>query len=136
MSFGKWVKVKRITQNISQHVLAEKAFISTSYVSQIERDALNSSTGKRTRPDEDIVDAIAKALNADENEGRAAAGYAPKQTEYEPGFKDIPVIGVDHKGRIESTRTLEQELITHMSEDIREMKQLLTAVLAKMEEKE
>ena len=82
MEFGKWLKENRKTADISQEALAALASgyggsVTGAYISNLERSYDTNKVGKPIRPSEQIVDAIALALNRSIDEARLAAGYAP-----------------------------------------------------------
>lgn len=76
--FGKWLHSNRKAAGMTQGQLAERAGISTSYVSTLERDERHHLTNAPPQPAIDVVESIAKALNVPTDEARLAAGYAPK----------------------------------------------------------
>lgn len=78
MNFGKWLLEKRKEQRLTQTGLGVRAGISTSYVSTLEREQPHGITNAAPQPTVEVVESIAKALNADIDEARLAAGYAPR----------------------------------------------------------
>lgn len=63
--------------------LAGKVGMSKQYISVLERGAPHALTGKAVTPSVEKIEAIAKALGADLDEGLAAAGYAGQVAGYE-----------------------------------------------------
>lgn len=74
--FGKWLHDKRKAAGLTQGQLAQKAGISTSYVSTLERSERHHLTDAPPQPTTEVVDSIAKALNVAMDDARLAAGYA------------------------------------------------------------
>lgn len=80
VSFGEWLRNKIKENNISNAELARRIKVSPTYVGNLVRDfSPNSKTGK-IRASEKVIEAIAKALNADIDEARLAAGYSPTKS--------------------------------------------------------
>ena len=73
--FGEWLYRVRKRVGLSQQELADLSGCSKSYISTLERGAVHSGSGGEIRPSEEIVAAIANALNAPINDARLAAGY-------------------------------------------------------------
>lgn len=84
MNFGEWLYSKRKEAGLTQGQLAEKAHISTSYVSTLERQQEHTVTGATPQPDREIVVSLAKVLKTDVSEALFAAGYAPKNAKVLP----------------------------------------------------
>lgn len=82
MSFGEWLKLKRKAAKLSQDKLAALAVLNNGYkytaqyISNIERGYDKNKKGDPTRPDRDLVIALAKALNQDINEALTEADYS------------------------------------------------------------
>lgn len=77
MSFGTWLRSARLEKGYTLRELARRSngACTHGYISQLE-----SNTGGKKgayRPDVEIVDALATALDKNINEARLAAGYAP-----------------------------------------------------------
>ncbi len=116
---------------ITQQRLADLSDLSKSYVSQLENDRVHSGSGGKIRPTEETVAMLAEALNADENEGRLAAGYAPKQpiniqeekSEYDP--LQIPILHEKNKGVLETSIDINLEVRDLLNELNRKMDKLL-----------
>lgn len=84
-TFGEWLRLKINENRIKNAELARRVNLSPTYIGNLVRDhSPNSKTGK-IRASEEVIEAIAKALNADLDEARAAAGYAPLSA---PQFPD------------------------------------------------
>jgi transcriptional regulator with XRE-family HTH domain len=80
-SFGKWLHDKRLDARLSLESLAGKAKVSKQYLSVLERAAPHALTGKPVTPKPELVERLAKALDADIDEARTAAGYASPSRE-------------------------------------------------------
>ena len=78
-TFGKWLLRHRKALDFKQEDVATRAGISISYVSTLERDQPNTSTGDSIRPEPDVVENIAKAVNGDVAEALAFFGYASRE---------------------------------------------------------
>lgn len=76
MGFGEWLIDIRKKAGLTQEQLAERAQISPSYVSALEREEPNTRTGEPRMPRPDVVDRIARALGIPAGEARSAAGYS------------------------------------------------------------
>lgn len=76
MNFGTWLKSTREAKRISGVELERKTGISRQYISNLERGVKTDKKGSPIRPSREKVIALAKALNADENEALKLAGYA------------------------------------------------------------
>lgn len=92
---GKWLVDHRKKLGLHQKDVAKRAGISVSYISTLEREQPHSLTGEDIIPDKDKVVAIAKALEADENELLAIYGYASNEPKNEAAgifraLKEIP----------------------------------------------
>lgn len=68
---------RRTAAGMTQSALAKRVGVSVSYISALERDEPNAVDGSPRRPRVEKVEKIAKALNADMDEARLAAGFAP-----------------------------------------------------------
>lgn len=77
MSFGKWLVQARERAGLTQRELAQRAGISTTYVSGLEREEPSARDGSPRRPRVEKIDALARALGIQRDEARLAAGYAP-----------------------------------------------------------
>jgi transcriptional regulator with XRE-family HTH domain len=76
--FGAWLKFWRKKRRLTQAQLAERAgnICTDSYISALERVKGPGKKGHTTRASEQIIEALAKALNAPIAEARLAAGYS------------------------------------------------------------
>lgn len=83
VSFGIWLAEQRRNADISQQDLADRVGVSKAYISTLEGDKPNSSTGKPIVPRIDKIDKIARALGASVVEARLAAGYVPDRLDSE-----------------------------------------------------
>lgn len=84
MTFGKWLITKRKDRRLTQLELAQRAGVSVSYISAMERDGPAGRDGSPRRPHIDKIDRLAKALGCPLDEARLAAGYAPKTITRKP----------------------------------------------------
>lgn len=100
MTFGEWLKEKRVAARLSQEELADRAGCSKNYVSVLERRMPHPETGALPQPSRAIVTSLATALNVSLKEALSAAGYAP-----EPSSVTV----VTSKGEIVEERTLTDE---------------------------
>ncbi len=77
MTFGEWLRKKLPESNISNAELARRVGVSPTHIGNLIRDySPNKRTPGPSRPSEDVVEAIAKALNQPVDEARRAAGYS------------------------------------------------------------
>lgn len=91
-NFGLWLLNRRKQARLTQGQLAERAGISTSYVSTLERGAAHHLTNAPPQPKLDIVDSLARALGATINEARLEAGYA--------GYDEAFTIDIGDKAQV------------------------------------
>lgn len=99
MTFGEWLRKKILEQRISNRELAQMAGLSPTYVGNLVRDYSPNMIGNRApRPGEDVVERIAKALNAPLDEARLAANYAPRNGDTNAGlFAGIESLSPDRQ---------------------------------------
>lgn len=91
LTFGDWLRDKIKENAISNAELARRVGVSPTYIGNLIRDfSPNSKTGK-IRASEPIIESIAKALNANLNEARLAAGYAPINEGESKDFGNVKV---------------------------------------------
>lgn len=78
-TFGQWLRRKRKEKRFTQESLAGAAgnICTSAYISSLEREQEVGKSGRPTRPDVSIVDALAKALNEPVSVARKKAGYDP-----------------------------------------------------------
>jgi transcriptional regulator with XRE-family HTH domain len=81
MTFGEWLRRHRKQLGLTQPETAERAHVSTSYVSTIERGQPHSITGGVIRPEPEKVIALAKAVEGDPDEALQLCGYADSKEE-------------------------------------------------------
>lgn len=81
MSFGSWLKNKRTAIRLSGAELERLSGVSRQYISNLERELVYERTQNPVQPSVEIVDKLARALGADPDEARLAAGYAPQAPE-------------------------------------------------------
>jgi len=74
-NFGEWLQYWREGKNLSQQSIADRAGVSKSYISNIERQQPHATSGATPSPKLDVVDAIARALERPIPEARHWAGY-------------------------------------------------------------
>jgi transcriptional regulator with XRE-family HTH domain len=77
MTFGEWLRKKLKDRDMSNARLARLSNLSPTYIGNLVRDFSPNSRSGKIRPSEEAVAGIVKALGADLNEARLAAGYAP-----------------------------------------------------------
>jgi transcriptional regulator with XRE-family HTH domain len=80
VNFGSWLRNRRKALDLLQSDVAQRAGVSISYISTLERGQKHSTTGAELTPDRDKVIAIAKAVNGDIDEALLLCGYAPADT--------------------------------------------------------
>lgn len=101
MSFGSELRSRRKDKRFTQAGLAKAAnnVCTGAYISDLERDYYVGKKGRPTRPDIDIVDALARALDWPIKDARTAAGHAPGDAPDRPtlpddvfpsGYEDLP----------------------------------------------
>lgn len=73
--FAAWLKDARGRRGWNITQLHGESGVSKTYLGVLENDGINNTTGKYQRPSETVIARIAAATGADENTGRAAAGY-------------------------------------------------------------
>lgn len=79
--FGTWVRTLRKEAKMTQGQLAKRANCSIAYISALELNRPHSVSDVPIQPSRQVVDSIAKALRADIDEARIAAGYLPEDKE-------------------------------------------------------
>jgi len=124
ISFGKWLFDKRQEKRLTQTQLGERAGISTSYISTIERAQRHSTTNAVPRPSEDTVERLATALDIDLDEARIAAGYLPKTMTIKPTnaaefIHALESLGVGHFENIQGIHHLTPDEYEAMLKDLR-----------------
>jgi transcriptional regulator with XRE-family HTH domain len=75
--FGQWLKKWRLARKLTQVELARKADCGQSIISQHERGVRQEVGGDFIRPEPDLVERLATALDRPVEEARALAGYLP-----------------------------------------------------------
>jgi transcriptional regulator with XRE-family HTH domain len=78
MTFGEWLKAKRAELRFSGGDLERRSGVSRQYISNLERGTVQEKSRNPIQPSVEIVEKLAKALDADIDEARLAAGYAPR----------------------------------------------------------
>ena len=77
-AFGLWLRTARARKGYSKAHAAASAGVSAQYLGLLENDGMNHR-GTYQRPSESIIEKLATALGASEEDGRYAAGYGPKR---------------------------------------------------------
>jgi transcriptional regulator with XRE-family HTH domain len=80
-TFGQWLTMALKRADMKQSDLAERTKLSKSYISTLANDAPGTA-GRPPRPEEAVVEKIARAIGVSIEEARAAAGYAPRKGNY------------------------------------------------------
>src|SRR5687768_6386912 len=82
MDFAEWLKTNRAASRLSLRSLAKKIdyLCSDAYLSQLENRRYKGKKGKLMQPDQEIVIALAGALNKNIDEALMIAGYAPRES--------------------------------------------------------
>ena len=91
--FGAWVRQHRKLLGLTQTDIAERAGVSPSYISTIERRQPHTVTGVPIKPERDKVMAIAKAVGGSPSEALVMCGYLPEDTSEIP--EAIRIISFD-----------------------------------------
>lgn len=91
--FGVWLKRHRKVLGLTQTEVAERAGVSPSYISTIERQQPHTITGIPVRPERDKIMAIAKAVGGSPDEALVLCGYLPDDEAKVPDA--IRIIGFD-----------------------------------------
>lgn len=79
MTFGEWLRKKRVEKHLSGVQLERLSGVSRQYISNLERNLTSDFTGKIVQPSVEKVDALAKGLGVSVAEARQAAGYASER---------------------------------------------------------
>src|SRR5215470_13637850 len=95
--FGLWLKRCRKRRGLTQLELAKRAgdICTDKYISLLERGKESGKKGQPTRPSEEIVEALARALDAPIEDARLAAGYSASRA---PSINIAPTIASDNVG--------------------------------------
>ena len=75
-NFAEWLKDARKEARLTMEKLGDLVGKSKQYISVLERGEPHALTNKPVTPSREVVIALAKALNADENEALKLAGYS------------------------------------------------------------
>ena len=75
-NFGAWLRQVRRSRDLTLEELASRSGVSTSYLSELERNYRAKRTGTPMQPSTDVVDALADALGVSREEARTKA-YLP-----------------------------------------------------------
>lgn len=90
LTFGKWLKMKRLEARLSQGKLARMAGISMNYVSALEGEKPNTKDGKPRQPRPDKVKKLAHSLGVSTDEAMERAGYVSTRQKMLPKeFEEI-----------------------------------------------
>lgn len=79
-TFGQQLRRWRKMADMSMEELAEASGFSKAYISRLERDLGNPTTGKAYQPSREFLVAVANAVGALQSDVLQAAGYAPLRT--------------------------------------------------------
>lgn len=74
-TFGKWLEAQRKTANLTQGELARRVGCTRAYISSLEREVVESKSGRPIQPSLEIVDSIARSIGIPLPIARKAAGY-------------------------------------------------------------
>lgn len=126
-TFGLWLRTKRTEARMSLQSVANKAGISKQYLSVLERAEPHALTGKPVKPKVELVEQLAKALGADPDEARIAAGFAPESFTYgkpqnlQDLFRILSDIGIDgiHFVNEDALRSASPEELQELLDSIR-----------------
>lgn len=95
MTFGEWLRKKIKDKDWSNARVARLSGVSPTYIGNLVRDYSPTTISGKGRPSEEVVENIAKALEADVDEARLAAGYAPRMNPDEGFFKGLDRLSPD-----------------------------------------
>lgn len=86
MTFAEWLKTTRKSEGVSLSRLVEKIgnLCSDAYLSKLENARYIGKKGNPTRPDKEIVIALADALHTDRSYVLQLAGYAVELPQFPP----------------------------------------------------
>lgn len=121
--FGEWLRKRIDEKGMTISAVARMSGYSREHLYKLM--AGDSGTKIET------VDALAKAIGISSKEAREA--WYSSIDESAPPLTEILVKDVDFDGSITGTRTYEQELLLHLSDDIRDLKRLYDALSKKMD---
>lgn len=76
ITIGSWLKQHRKNKGLTQRQVADRAGVSFSYVSTLEREQAHSITAKLISPRRESVVALAKAVGGDVDDALGLAGFA------------------------------------------------------------
>lgn len=86
-NFGQWLRRHRKQLRLTQKDVADRANLSFSYVSTLERQQPHTITGNDILPTREKVESLARAVQGDLNEALLLCGYAPVNVQMQNGFK-------------------------------------------------
>jgi transcriptional regulator with XRE-family HTH domain len=99
-TFGKWLAHHRKKAGLTQDGLGKRAGCTGAYISSLERDVVESKSGRPIQPSIELVDAIARGLGVPQSVARKAAGYdsaSPEDNKTEKQllayFRDLSIDG-------------------------------------------
>lgn len=96
-SFGIWLRKWRKARGLTQVELANKAGCGQSIISQYERGVKRDIGEEFTRPEPELVERLATALDRPVEEARALAGYLPSPIP--PTIKSVQELISQHPGQ-------------------------------------
>lgn len=108
MGFGDWLRDQMKRTGMHQAEVARRPGYSPTYIGHLQRDFNPNTKDGKGRPSEKAVAAIAKALSADPDEARIAAGYAP--------LNEIPVLFYNEGALTDDDREIVQQLINSLAQ--------------------
>jgi transcriptional regulator with XRE-family HTH domain len=123
-SGGEWIRTRRLELRLRQADVAERAGVSVSYISTLEREQPHSMTGAELRPEPEKVKAIAKALQSDPNALLSLYGY--KTTPHPPQTLAELLTRLDELGIDGGIRFLDQDAYRNATPE--ELQSVLEAV--------
>ena len=82
--YAAWLRAAMRAKGWNKARLAVASGVSPTYLGILENDGVEKSTGEMRRASEKVVAKIAEALEADEDAGRLAAGYASRKVRERP----------------------------------------------------
>lgn len=125
MTLGDWLRQHRKNKGLTQKQVADRAGVSFSYVSTLEREQAHSITAKAVQPRRDRVAALAKAVGGNIDEALKLAGFSPKSAMETESAEFVFKFGAGLIGYDELTdiqKELVKETAQHLIDTLRRTK--------------
>lgn len=117
MTLGDWLRQHRKNKGLTQKQVADRAGVSFSYVSTLERQQAHSITAKAVQPRRDSVEALAKAVGGDVDVALKLAGFASKSAGEKESAEFLFKFGAGLIGYDELT-DLQKELVKETAQHL------------------